>query len=290
MVTPRRQTGRLIDLAKTERLDVLVVERGLFESREAARTAIMEGVVLIDGKQATKPGAAVSREARIELSPSYAPPKYVSRGGLKLEKALQVFKVRPEARVCLDVGASTGGFTDCLLQQGAQHVFAIDVGYGQLDWSLRNNRRVTCLERTNCRHLTQQGLYGTGSVTASLAVIDVSFISLTKIMPAVNLLLADDSDVIALIKPQFEAGRTQVGKGGVVRSPQVHLSIACQVFQSVEKLGLRLQALTYSPIKGPKGNIEFLAHFRKVNAASDEPADLNVDVEAVVEAAHADLS
>lgn len=276
-------------MAKTERLDVLVVERGLFESREAARTAIMEGVVLIDGQKATKPGSAVSRDAHIELAPSYAPPKFVSRGGLKLEKALQVFGVNPVGKICLDIGASTGGFTDCLLQQGAKHVFAIDVGYGQLDWSLRNDERVTCLERTNARHLTPQALYGTVSATASLAVIDVSFISLTKIMPAVKSLLVAGGDVIALIKPQFEAGKAQVGKGGVVRSAQAHLSVITQVVQAVELLGFTLTGMTHSPIKGPKGNIEFLAHLKSVTEFAADSAK-RVELGSVVEAAHAELN
>lgn len=252
---------------KKVRLDVAALEKGLFESRQAAQTAIMNGDVLVDGEKVTKPGAPVASGATIELRPGYLRQKYVSRGGLKLEKALDEFGINVEDRLCLDIGASTGGFTDCLLQRGAAKVFAIDVGYGQLDWSLRTNPKVVTVERTNVRYLAYEQLYGAAKnddgalhKPATLATIDCSFISLAKVIPACISLMADDQDIeiICLVKPQFEVGKGQVGKGGVVKDPKLHVSVLESVIREVETLGLRCFSLTYSPIKGPKGNIEYL--------------------------------
>jgi 23S rRNA (cytidine1920-2'-O)/16S rRNA (cytidine1409-2'-O)-methyltransferase len=273
-------------MAKTDRLDALVLARGLFASREAARTAIMDGVVLVNGEKATKPGSAVRTDARIELAPGFAPLRYVSRGGLKLEKALRDFSVEPQDRVCVDVGASTGGFTDCLLQNGARRVYAVDVGYGQLDWALRNDSRVVILERVNARYVNRELLNDDGEI--SLAVIDVSFISLLKILPALKTVLTPDGEILALVKPQFEAGKDKVGKGGVVRGRDTHQSILTDVIAGARASGFIAVQLSYSPIKGPKGNIEFLAHFKlaAVADAKSEAAGAGVDAGAVVDAAH----
>lgn len=273
-------------MAKTDRLDALVLARGLFASREAARTAIMDGVVLVNGEKATKPGSAVRTDARIELAPGFAPLRYVSRGGLKLEKALRDFSVEPQDRVCVDVGASTGGFTDCLLQNGARRVYAVDVGYGQLDWALRNDSRVVILERVNARYVNRELLNDDGEI--SLAVIDVSFISLLKILPALKTVLTPDGEILALVKPQFEAGKDKVGKGGVVRGRDTHQSILTDVIAGARASGFVAVQLSYSPIKGPKGNIEFLAHFKlaAVADAKSEAAGAGVDAGAVVDAAH----
>ncbi len=258
-----------------------VLELGLFASREAAQAAIMDGGIVVDGKAVTKPGASVSREARIELAPGWGKPKYVSRGGLKLEKALDVFGIDPEGRICLDIGASTGGFTDCLLKHGAQLVYAVDVGYGQLDWSLRNDPRVVVVERVNARNLTAEFLYSAAGYWADLAVIDVSFISVVKILPAcLRVLRKPAADFICLIKPQFEAGRALVGKGGVVKSAAVHTEVIQSLRAKGEELGLHMHRLTCSPIKGPAGNIEFLAYWRT------DTASKSVDIAAIVDEAH----
>jgi len=272
--------------AKTERLDTLVVERGLFPTKESARTAIMEGLVLVDGKPVTKPGHAIKPQSEVALSSSYQPPKYVSRGGLKLEKALQQFNIEVSGRTCLDIGASTGGFTDCLLKHGAAFVYAIDVGYGQLDWTLRQDQRVKVLERINARNLTPQQLYDVDSKReewADFACMDVSFISAFKVLPGVlNSMNETRSELVILVKPQFEAGRQSVGHGGVVRDPEVHLEVLrASVARSLE-LGVYPQSLSYSPIKGPKGNIEFLLHLARQKV---EALDLTV----VVENAHKEL-
>lgn len=275
-------------MAKTERLDALVLARGLFASREAARTAIMDGVVLVDGEKATKPGSAVRTDARIELTPGFAPLRYVSRGGLKLEKALAEFHVDPRDRICVDIGASTGGFTDCLLQNGARRVFAVDVGYGQLDWTLRNDSRVVVRERVNARYITRQLLEDETEI--SLAVIDVSFISLLKILPALQALLTPAGEIVALVKPQFEAGKDKVGKGGVVRSPEAHQTILSQVIAGARQSGFIAVQLSFSPVKGPKGNIEFLAHFKSAACAdADEVSHAPVDIDGIVVEAHAAL-
>ena len=238
-----------------ERLDVLLVERGFFESRAKAQAVIMSGDVYVDGQKADKAGASYDREAAIEVRGSVCP--YVSRGGLKLEKALRDFGVDPTGYVCSDSGASTGGFTDCLLQQGAKKVFAIDVGYGQLAWKIRNDPRVVTMERTNIRYVTPEQL----GEPLDLSVIDVSFISLKIVLPTIKtLLVPDKGQVLCLIKPQFEAGKEKVGKKGVVRDPAVHLEVLQMFVELAQSLGFTIRDLTFSPVKGPEGNIEFLGH------------------------------
>lgn len=285
----RHATGNSLSMAAKKRIDLVVQERGLFASREAARTAIMDGAVIVDGTKVTKPGALVRDDAEITITNAWKElPKYVSRGGLKLEKAIAEFSVDVTEKVCLDVGASTGGFTDCLLQHGAKLVYAIDVGYGQLDWSLRTNPRVVVHERVNARKLIPSDLYNESSAErASIAVMDLSFISIQKVMPAIVQCLQEESRVIALIKPQFEAGPKQVGKGGVVRHPEVHAQVLETVLMEMSKLNLELMNLTFSPIKGPAGNIEFLAQWRITRTASEPNIDL---VSKVVTRAHEDLS
>lgn len=269
----------------TERLDTLVVDRGLFPTKESARTAIMQGLVLVDGKPINKPGHSVKLQADVTLSASYQPPKYVSRGGLKLEKALQTFEIDVSSRICLDVGASTGGFTDCLLKHGAAFVYAVDVGYGQLDWTLRKDERVKVLERVNARNLTSEMLYEQGSQRADFACMDVSFISAFKVLPhAKSSMSSEICEFVILVKPQFEAGRQFVGHGGVVRDAAVHLDVLKMASEKSAELELSVRGVTYSPIKGPKGNIEFLLYLS--NASVDHSVDLND----VVERAHRELS
>ncbi|MGI9951550.1 TlyA family RNA methyltransferase [Moorellaceae bacterium AZ2] len=234
-----------------KRLDVLLVERGLFPSRERARTAIMAGEVLVNGRALCKPGSQVAAEAEIEVLNSS--PRYVSRGGLKLERALQVFGVDPSGRVALDAGASTGGFTDCLLKHGARRVHAVDVGYGQLDWRLRQDPRVVVHERVNLRYLTPEIL----GERVDLATLDLSFISLSKVWSAVLKCLLPQGEVIALVKPQFEAGPERVGKKGVVRDPEVHCQVLLEVCAGAQAQGFSLWGLSYSPLLGPEGNREF---------------------------------
>jgi len=260
------------------RLDVLLVNKGFYESRGKAKACIMSGQVLVGGRRVDKAGLLVSSEAGVEI---LGKQPYVSRGGLKLEKALRSFKIDLNGAVVLDVGASTGGFTDCALQNGASLVYAVDVGYGQLDWSLRNSPKVIVLERTNIRSLSREDL----SVTPDFAVIDVSFISLAKVLPKITELTAPYARGVALIKPQFEAGRERVGKNGVVRDPLVHREVILKVCIALEELSWGVLGLDYSPIKGPKGNIEFLAFFKKSSASVP---DLQKAVERVVGEAAAD--
>lgn len=270
---------------KTTRLDLLIVERGLVPSRQVAQTAIMDGGVIVDGQKVTKPGNPTKPDARIELVGDWQGSRYVSRGGLKLERALQELKIDVTGRICLDLGASTGGFTDCLLKHGATKVYAIDVGYGQLDWTLRNDERVVVKERTNARNLMPTELYEPDAPCATIGVADLSFISLTKVLPAaVALLQPGDATMIALIKPQFEAGREAVGKGGVVREKSTHLAVIGEVLEFAAGIGLSCIGLTYSPLKGPAGNIEFLAAWKNFGAAQ------NIDLAAIVDEAHARLN
>jgi len=257
------------------RLDQLLVMNNLVDSREKAKAAIMAGLVYVDGRPVTKAGAQVSPDAAVEVKGKPLP--YVSRGGLKLEKALQVFGINPEGRAAVDVGASTGGFTDCLLQRGARRVYAIDVGYGQLDWRLREDPRVIVMERTNIRHVDS----GAFPEKVDLAVIDVSFISLAKIFGVVTGLLKEGGEIVALIKPQFEAGREHVGKKGVVRDPAVHREVLSRLSRELQSFGVGLAGLDFSPITGPEGNIEYLAHFIK----GRPPADWSERCGAVVDAA-----
>lgn len=237
-----------------ERLDVLLVSLGLAESRAKAQATIMAGEVYVNGQKADKSGMEVDITSNVEVRGSACP--YVSRGGLKLEKALRNFGVDPTGYVCSDSGASTGGFTDCLLQQGASKVFAIDVGYGQLAWKIRNDPRVVVMERTNIRYVTPEDL----GEKLDLSVIDVSFISLSLVLPVVKTLLKPTGQVLCLIKPQFEAGRDKVGKKGVVRDAAVHEEVLQNFITLAKSLGFTIRNLTFSPVKGPEGNIEFLAH------------------------------
>ena len=237
-----------------ERLDVLLVSLGLAESRAKAQATIMAGEVYVNGQKADKSGMEVDITSNIEVRGSACP--YVSRGGLKLEKALKNFGVDPTGYVCSDSGASTGGFTDCLLQQGASKVFAIDVGYGQLAWKIRNDPRVVVMERTNIRYVTLEDL----GEPLDLSVIDVSFISLSLVLPVVKTLLKPTGQVLCLIKPQFEAVKDKVGKKGVVRDPAVHEEVLQNFISLAKSLDFTIRNLTFSPVKGPEGNIEFLAH------------------------------
>ena len=239
-----------------ERLDLLLLEQGYFESREKAKAAIMAGLVFANEEPVDKAGMKISRKAVLKVKGALHP--YVSRGGLKLEKALKQFEIDLDGAVMLDIGASTGGFTDCALQNGAASVYAVDVGYNQLDWSLRNDERVHVMERTNFRYTKLEDLNGPRPTFAS---IDVSFISLRIILPPLKEILGDQGHVVALIKPQFEAGREKVGKSGVVRDTDVHIDVLTTVLSFAEELGFRLKGLTYSPITGGEGNIEFLAHW-----------------------------
>ena len=250
-----------------ERLDVLLVERGYFDSRSKAQAVIMSGNVYVDGQKADKAGASFDTESAIEVRGSVCP--YVSRGGLKLEKALRDFGVDPTGFVCSDSGASTGGFTDCLLEQGAKKVFAIDVGYGQLDWKIRSDDRVVVMERTNIRYVTPEQL----GEPLDLSVVDVSFISLKLVLPVIKSLLKQDSgQVLCLIKPQFEAGKDKVGKKGVVRDPQVHKEVLDDFIELAKSLNFTICNLTFSPVKGPEGNIEFLGHL-SLSAGEDNIPD-----------------
>ena len=237
-----------------ERLDVLLVSLGLAESRAKAQATIMAGEVYVNGQKADKSGMEVDITSNVEVRGSACP--YVSRGGLKLEKALRNFGVDPTGYVCSDSGASTGGFTDCLLQQGASKVFAIDVGYGQLAWKIRNDPRVVVMERTNIRYVTPEDL----GQPLDLSVIDVSFISLSLVLPVVKTLLKPTGQVLCLIKPQFEAGKDKVGKKGVVRDAAVHEEVLQNFITLAKSLDFTIHNLTFSPVKGPEGNIEFLAH------------------------------
>lgn len=272
-----------------ERLDILLVERELAASREKAKALIMSGIVYVDGQKEDKAGSSFSTDAEIEVRGNR--PKYVSRGGLKLEKALKAFHICLDGKTCMDVGASTGGFTDCMLKNGAARVYAIDVGHGQLDWGLRQDPRVVCMEKTNIRYLTAEEV----PEKMSFVSIDVSFISLSKVFPAVQGILKTDGEVAALIKPQFEAGREKVGKHGVVRDPLVHIDVIRNAIRSAKENQFVAHALTYSPIRGPEGNIEYLCHFvRPARDAEDRENGWDFiredRIEAVVTEAHAVLS
>ena len=263
---------------KKIRLDQLVFDLGLTESRERAKTTIMSGLVFVNGQRVDKPGTAVDPEAKIELHGEALP--FVSRGGFKLDKALKVFPVDPAGKICLDCGASTGGFTDVLLQHGAKKVYAVDVGYGQLAWKLRTDARVVNLERTNLRYITEEQI----PEPIDLAVMDVSFISIKLVIPAVKALLCPNADFICLIKPQFEAGREEVGKKGVVRDSRVHERVIREILDFIPTAGLTAVGLDYSPIKGPEGNIEYLCHMKNGLTEAE-----NFDVESLVASSHEQL-
>ncbi len=261
-----------------KRLDVLLVELGHAETRTKAQAVIMSGLVYVDGQKADKPGVSYEENVSIEVRTGGCP--YVSRGGLKLEKALRDFGVDPTGYVCSDSGASTGGFTDCLLQQGASKVFAIDVGYGQLDWKIRSDPRVVVMERTNVRYVTPEML----GEMLDLSVIDVSFISLRIVLPVIKTFLKPTGQVLCLIKPQFEAGKEKVGKKGVVRDPAIHKEVLDDFVALTQQTGFTILGLTFSPVKGPEGNIEFLAHL----TLEDKPGMIP-DTASIVSNAHETL-
>ena len=262
-----------------KRLDVLLVEQGYAENRTKAQAIIMSGNVYVEGQKADKPGTSYEETVAIEVRGAACP--YVSRGGLKLEKALRDFGVDPTGYVCSDSGASTGGFTDCLLQQGASKVFAIDVGYGQLDWKIRSDPRVVVMERTNVRYVTPEQL----GEPLDLSVIDVSFISLKIVLPVIRTFLKPGKgQVLCLIKPQFEAGKEKVGKKGVVREPSVHEEVLDSFVELTRQIGFTILGLTFSPVKGPEGNIEFLAHL-----TLEEKTGIVPDTAQVVRQAHETL-
>lgn len=266
-----------------KRLDILMTERALAPSREKAKAYIMSGSVYVDGQKEDKAGTMFPEEVSIEVRGNTLP--YVSRGGLKLEKAMKNFGVSLEGKVCMDVGASTGGFTDCMLQNGAVKVYSIDVGYGQLDWKLRNDPRVVCMEKTNIRYVLPEHL----EEKADFSSIDVSFISLTKVLLPVRNLLTDEGEIVCLIKPQFEAGREKVGKKGVVRDPAVHLEVIEKVIAYATAIHLEPRHLSFSPIKGPEGNIEYLLHLKKRPEEQEIISRLDTDPETVVREAHQEL-
>ena len=256
---------------KKERLDILVVRRNLAPSREKARALIMAGEVLVDGQREDKPGTAFPDTVPITLKNS-KPFPFVSRGGLKLDKAVKEFSLSLDGRVCMDVGSSTGGFTDVMLQNGASKVYAVDVGHGQLDWKLREDSRVVCMERTNIRYVTAEDIDERPSFVSS----DVSFISLTKILLPVKELMTEEGELVCLIKPQFEAGREKVGKKGVVRDPSVHKEVIHTVTEYAREIGLFPAGLSWSPIRGPEGNIEYLLYLRKSASARTDSVTIEM--------------
>ncbi len=261
-----------------KRLDILLCERGYAESRQKAQAVIMSGQVYVDGKKVDKAGAATPEDAPIEVRGAGL--KYVSRGGYKLEKAMETWPIRLGGCICADIGASTGGFTDCMLQNGAAKVYAVDVGYGQFAWKLRSDPRVVCLERTNARYLTHEQVPD----ELDFASVDVSFISLSLILPALRGLMKPTAQAVCLIKPQFEAGREKVGKKGVVRDPKVHLEVLEDFMTHAADAGFTVKGITFSPIRGPEGNIEYLGW---LSAAPGEP--WQGDLTALVEASHANF-
>ena len=258
-------------MSAKKRLDVLLAERGFAESREKAKSIIMSGIVYVNGVKEDKAGSTFPDEENLSIEVRGATLRYVSRGGLKLEKAMEVFGLSMEGFTCMDIGASTGGFTDCMLQNGAVKVFAVDVGHGQLAWKLRNDPRVVCMEKTNIRYIQPEDI---GGVQLDFASVDVSFISLDKVLPAAKPLLKPGAQMVCLIKPQFEAGREEVGKKGVVRDPGVHRDVIGKILALCDTLGFCVLGLTFSPIKGPEGNIEYLIHIANPAAeqASQEAA------------------
>lgn len=265
-----------------ERLDVLLVNRNLAESREKAKAIIMSGIVYVDGQKEDKAGASFSDTSRIEVRGATL--KYVSRGGLKLEKAMTHFGVELAGKVCMDVGSSTGGFTDCMLQNGAVKVYAVDVGHGQLAWKLRNDERVVCMEKTNIRYVTSKDIED----RIEFASVDVSFISLTKVLGPLKNLLKEDAQIVCLIKPQFEAGREKVGKKGVVREKSVHIEVIEAVVGYAVSIGFAVLNLEFSPIKGPEGNIEYLLYLQNCPKEASFAPTL-IQLENIVEEAHKSL-
>ena len=273
----------MAEKVEKERLDVLLVQQGLANSRELAKAYIMAGNVYVDGQKEDKAGTKVAVTAKLEVKGNQM--KYVSRGGYKLEKAMDVFGIRLDGKICLDIGASTGGFTDCMLQNGASKVYAIDVGYGQFAWKLRNDERVVCLEKTNVRYVTHEQVPDEGDFVS----IDVSFISLTKVLPAVLGVLGEKGQLVCLIKPQFEAGREKVGKKGVVRDSSVHREVIEMIVEYVRTQSLGILGLDFSPIKGPEGNIEYLIYLDKSRSGMHED-EVQARVDTVVAQSHKILS
>ena len=267
-----------------QRLDVMLVEQGFATSREKAKAIIMSGIVFVDGQREDKAGTTFDSE-KVKLEVKGHTLKYVSRGGLKLEKAMDRFGVQLEGKVCMDVGASTGGFTDCMLQNGAVKVYSVDVGHGQLDWKLRNDERVVCMEKTNIRYVTPEDI----AEKPAFVSIDVSFISLTKVLEPVKALMAPQGRMVCLVKPQFEAGREQVGKKGVVRDQKVHAQVIRQVMEYALSLGFRILELSFSPIKGPEGNIEYLLYLENGQQAGQQVEDYETLIRETVEQAHGAL-
>ena len=270
-----------------ERLDVLLVKKGLAPSREKAKAVIMAGSVYVDGQKEDKAGSVFDEEsAQIEVRGHALP--YVSRGGLKLEKALKAFPIMLTDKICMDIGASTGGFTDCMLQNGAAKVYSVDVGYGQLDWKLRQDERVVCMEKTNFRYMTPEDIPD----VLDFASVDVSFISLDKILTPAYALLKEQGEMVVLIKPQFEAGREKVGKKGVVRDPKVHEEVIAKIVRHADEVSFEVRDLSYSPIRGPEGNIEYLIHLKKNPGRVVYPDILAVfekKITEIVEEAHQEL-
>ncbi len=263
-----------------ERLDVILFKKGFFPSREKAQSAIMAGSVLVNGERADKAGSKFDESIDITIKENPIP--FVSRGGLKLQKAIETFNVKLEGKTSMDIGASTGGFTDCMLQHGAVKVFAVDVGYGQLAWELRNDSRVVCMERTNIRYVKPENI----GQLLDFASIDVSFISLKKVLTVAWELTNDSGEIVSLIKPQFEAGREKVGKHGVVRDPQVHREVILSVVNFAKELGFKISGITFSPVKGPEGNIEYLAYLTKTGT---ELSDIEGSVTEIVSLSHQEL-
>lgn len=261
-----------------DRLDILLVKKGLAESREKAKAIIMSGIVYVDGQKEDKAGQTFPETVNIEVRGNTL--KYVSRGGLKLEKAMECFDVSVKDKVCMDIGASSGGFTDCMLQNGAIKVYAVDVGHGQLAWKLRNDERVVVMEKTNIRYVKPEDI----GESIDFASIDVSFISLSKVLPTAHDLLGEKGEIVALIKPQFEAGREKVGKKGVVREKSTHIEVIQNCFEYAKLNGFLVEELEFSPVKGPEGNIEYLYHLIKGGEG-----DVYIDIDAVVNKAHEEL-
>ncbi len=268
-------------MGNKKRIDVLLVEKDYFNSRERAKKALMSGIVFVDNQRIDKAGTKVDIDSKIEVRGKGIP--YVSRGGLKLEKAIDSFNIDLKNKIAMDVGASTGGFTDCMLQNGAKKVYSIDVGYGQLDWSLRNDERVVCMERTNIRYIKPDDIKD----QIDFASIDVSFISLRIVLPVVKEIVKKNGEIVFLIKPQFEAGREKVGKKGVVRDSNVHKEVIEKVLNLCTELGLTICGLDFSPITGPQGNIEFLGY--TINSPSEKNYNISDEVKKVVESAHFNL-
>lgn len=271
------------DKKEKERLDVLLVKRALVESREKAKALIMTGNVFVNEQREDKAGSTFPVDVPIEIKGK--PMKYVSRGGYKLEKAVDLWQVPLAGKICMDVGSSTGGFTDCMLQNGAERVYAIDVGTNQLAWKLRQDKRVISMEKTNIRYVTRQDV----PEDIWFSSIDVAFISLTKVLLPVRELLGEQGQVVALVKPQFEAGREKVGKKGVVRDKRVHLEVVNRIIAYALEIGFRVLQLDFSPIKGPEGNIEYLLYLEKSSVGQELPEDCRDMAEAAVEAAHREL-